>query len=104
MDEVMFIEVTDEKEMAAIGDAIAHCKRIRILRILRECKEPIILSELTRRVSEKEAVSTISKHVKVMERSGVVKTFKIGTNVFVGLKKDVKVYVKELSPKLRFRG
>lgn len=100
----MFIKATDEKEIASLCEALSHYKRIKILKVLLKCKRPIILSELTRRVGEKELVATISKHVAIMERNGVVETFKPGTNVFVGLKKDVVVYTRELDQKLKFEG
>ncbi len=92
-------EVEDPYVVEDVADAISNHIRVMILEILRKRKEMTIgdlLRELERKYSVKMTHGNVRVHLMKMAIKGIVELVKIDGKDGVVLKKDIRIYVKEV--------
>jgi len=92
-------EVKDPYEVEEIADAISHHIRYMILMVLRKHRSMSIgdlIRELERKFDVKITHGNIRVHLMKMALLGIVDMIKIDGKDAVILKKDIKLYMKEV--------
>ncbi len=92
-------EVADPYVVEDVADAISNHIRVMILEVLRKHKAITIgdlIRELEKRYSVKMTHGNIRVHLMKMALKGIVEMTKIDGKDAVVLKKDVRIFVKEV--------
>ena len=93
-----FIEVKDAYKVGELCDALSNAIRVEILSVLREHKK-LTIGDLLRELEKrglKMSHAGIRMHIPKLVFSGIVEVTKIDGKDGVVLKKDVRIYVKEV--------
>ena len=82
----MDIEITREKKLAELFNALSKPNRIRIIKILRDSDKELTCSQVSQ--SLQIAPSTVSYHFKALRKSGLTRTRQQAQSKFLSLNKE----------------
>jgi len=95
----MFDE-TELKEVVAVFSALGSPTRLRIIELINETKRPLHIKAVAKKL--KKDYAAVYRHIKVLEKSGLVGIYEVGRSRVIYLKNEnmIKEYVQIAQKKI----